>query len=185
MMNAECCLRTVEEQDLPVLLAWRNTERIRNAMYSNHVITWQEHYEWFQRSQDEQYPNKHYVFLQGHTPLGVVNFTDITMLHKRLTWGFYIGEASAPRGAGVMMATLALNKAFEEFGMHKICGEVLLDNIKSINYHERLGFVREGVLKQHIFKDNRYVDVIVFGLFYDAWQRRRETFTKLAYREAR
>lgn len=185
MINDEYCLRAVVERDLPVLLAWRNTERIRNVMYSNHVITWQEHYEWFQRSQGEQYTNKHYVFLQGHTPLGVVNFTDITMIHKRLTWGFYIGAASAPKGSGVTMATLALDKAFEEFGMHKICGEVLLDNVKSINYHERLGFVREGVLKQHIFKDNHYVDVIVFGLFYEAWQKSRKTLTEPPHKEMR
>jgi hypothetical protein len=36
----------------------------------------------------------------------------------------------------------------------------------------RLGFVEEGHLRKHILKNDRYVDVIQYGLFADEWRNR-------------
>lgn len=173
MLCEEWRLRLVEEGDLSTLFAWRNMERIRKAMYTSHAISWEEHYAWFKRSKEEHYANRHYIFLHNTTPLGVINFTDITKVHKRLTWGFYIGEEGAPKGAGVIMGILALDKAFNELEMHKVCGEVLMGNKRSAVYHEKMGFVHEGILREHIFKDNQYVDVIVFGQLSTRWHQVR------------
>lgn len=174
MIGEEWRLRLVEEDDLPKLFTWRNTERIRKAMYTSHIISWEEHCAWFKRTTEERYTNRHYLFLHNKTPLGVVNFTDITKMHKRLTWGFYIGEEGAPKASGTIMGIRALDLAFNELEMHKVCGEVLMDNHQSVVYHEKMGFLHEGILKEHIFKEDKYVDVIVFGQLSTRWHQVRE-----------
>lgn len=167
-------LSPISEIDLPMLLAWRNSSLIREAMYNNNEILWEEHYSWFKRTQEEQYNGRHYLFKKNDIPLGVVNFSDISMKNKRLSWGFYIGNSQAPRGTGTLMGLAALDLAFLNMGIHKVCGEVLEANKKSMKYHERLGFEREGFLREHIFRDNHYLGVAVYGLLYEQWVSRRQ-----------
>ena len=40
-------LRMLEYRDLDLVLQWRNTDRIRKNMFSDHIISVDEHYQWF------------------------------------------------------------------------------------------------------------------------------------------
>ena len=164
----------MEESDLLLVLAWRNEPRIRSAMYTEREISLAEHKQWFGKTQQEGYCGKHFVFCFDDNPLGVVNFTAVSQEHKRLNWGFYLGAEDVPRGSGLIMGFLALQEAFEGMGMHKVVGEVLEKNEKSFRYHLRLGFLQEGCLKEHIFKENTgYLDVFCFGYLLSHWQEMR------------
>lgn len=179
MEHTQGALFPITEVDLPLLLKWRNTASIREAMYNNHEILREEHYSWFKRTQTENYNGKHYLFKKNDIPLGVVNFTDVSMENKRLSWGFYIGNPQAPRGTGTLMGIAALDLAFLNMGMHKVCGEVLEVNKKSMKYHERLGFEREGFLREHICRDNHYLGIVVYGLLYEHWISRRQALLEV------
>lgn len=171
MLASRWKLRSMEEKDISLVLAWRNKPRIRSAMYTEHEISLEEHMRWFHRTQQEGYCGKHFLFCLDEVPLGVVNFTAISHEHKRLSWGFYLGAEDAPRGSALVMGFLALQEAFERMNMHKVAGEVLENNEKSFRYHQRLGFLQEGCLKEHIFKEKTgYLDVFCFGYLESHWE---------------
>jgi len=137
-----CRLRDMVEQDLPLLLRWRNSERVRLAMTDQHVITPAEHAEWFAASLAN--PNRHHYVLEcGTTPLGVVSL-------KRgeqqgfFEWGLYIGEPWAPGGSGALMGALALERAFTALGAQEVRARVLASNAASLRFHEKMGFARFG-----------------------------------------
>ncbi len=44
---ADFSLRPMVESDRVRILAWRNTERVRSKMYTDHVIEQNEHDRWF------------------------------------------------------------------------------------------------------------------------------------------
>jgi RimJ/RimL family protein N-acetyltransferase len=48
---------------------------------------------------------------------------------------------------------------------------VLLYNQKSIALHERAGFIKEGLLKKHVFKAGIYRDVVLYSLFRGQWNK--------------
>ncbi|WP_018702262.1 UDP-4-amino-4,6-dideoxy-N-acetyl-beta-L-altrosamine N-acetyltransferase [Anaeromusa acidaminophila] len=170
MLASRWKLRPMEEADLLVVLTWRNKPSIRAAMYTEHEISLEEHKHWFYKTQQKGYCGKHFVFCCDDIPLGVVNFTAISQKHRRLNWGFYLGVDDAPRGSALVMGFLALQEAFERMEMHKVVGEVLEKNEKSFRYHQRLGFLQEGCLKGHIFKEyDGYLDVVCFGYLIDYW----------------
>ena len=171
MLASRWKLRPMEEADLLVVLTWRNKPSIRAAMYTEHEISLEEHNQWFCKTQQKGYCGRHFVFCCDDTPLGVVNFTAISQRHRRLNWGFYLGVEDAPRGSALLMGFLALQEAFERMNMHKVVGEVLEKNEKSFRYHQRLGFLQEGCLKEHIFKEKTgYLDVFCFGYLESHWQ---------------
>lgn len=179
----ECRLRRMELSDLELVLRWRNSERIRQAMYTDHIITPEEHYAWFERVSRENV-SLHFVFEYENRPLGVVNVNGIDRRSHRCVWGFYIGEEEAPRGAGTAMGYLAIEYLFEHEKFHRVIGEALADNEASIKYHRRLGFVEEGRLVEHVVKNGRYTDVITFALLDRVWWSTKPELTATIFGES-
>lgn len=165
-------LKPIREQDLKIVLQWRNSKRIKSFMYTDHHITWEEHCRWFENVKKDSQKR---VLLLYHKdqPLGLVNFTNLDKENDRCYWGFYIGEETAPKGSGTVMGILALDKIFKEEGLHKVCSEVIHTNSGSFHYHKKLGFETEGRFVDHLWKNNQYLDVIPMALFLDKWEKVR------------
>lgn len=170
MKGPQAVLRPVEKEDLELILAWRNSERIRANMYTTHEITLDEHQRWFERL-TKDWENFSFVFEDEGRPLGVVNLNHLDRRNLRCHWGFYVGEEDAPRGSGTKMAYLALCHVFEKLKLHKVIGEALAFNEGSIAYHKRLGFSQEGHFVEHVLRDGAYIDVLSFALLSAKWER--------------
>jgi RimJ/RimL family protein N-acetyltransferase len=67
------------------------------------------------------------------------------------------------------LGVTALHHAFGVLGVHKVSGQALDFNTASIRFHERLGFRREGLLREHHFDGERYHDILCFGLLDHEW----------------
>jgi UDP-4-amino-4,6-dideoxy-N-acetyl-beta-L-altrosamine N-acetyltransferase len=164
----QCRLRPIDEADLALVLKWRNSEYVRKYMYTDHTITADEHQAWFQMAQQDR-GSRHLIFEIDCKPAGVINVTALESPDSVCHWGFYIGESNAPQGTGTLMGVLALEYIFDELHVRKCVGEVFAFNEASLRYHKRLGFVEEGRLKAHTFKQGRYEDVVIMGHISDRW----------------
>lgn len=170
MEPEEFHLRPVAEPDLPMLLAWRNSERVRAFMYTDHLIGEEEHRAWFQTVLRSDFPAT-LVFEYRGRPVGLKSFSRIDRRDNRCHWGFYLGEEGLPRGCASAMGFLALEYIFERHGFRKLCAEAFSFNEASIRYHTRLGFSEEGRFVKHTLKNGSYRDVISFAMFQDEWLR--------------
>jgi UDP-4-amino-4,6-dideoxy-N-acetyl-beta-L-altrosamine N-acetyltransferase len=157
-------IRELAEKDLDLVLHWRNSEKVRANIYSDQIITMEQHLAWYKRLIESD--NSFYLMFEYNgLPSGIVNFVQMEHIHKRCHWGFYLGEANLPKGTGSIMCQLGLQYAFKELNMRKICGEVLAFNTASIKLHEKLEFQQEGLYKQHVWKNGAFVDVLSFAIF--------------------
>ena len=160
-------IRPMVHADLELVLTWRNHPDIRRYMYTQHEITLAEHQRWFERTLPD--PKKHLlVFETNHQPLGFVNFNE-TGVGGIADWGFYAAP-DAPKGSGRQLGRAALNHAFTQLKLHKICGQALAYNERSIQFHQTLGFQQEGILRDQHFDGERHHHVICFGLLGHEWQ---------------
>lgn len=162
-------LRLLTDDDLMMVLTWRNHPSVREHMYTTHVITEEEHRAYFERIKND--PTKKYLICEDEegAPVGVVNFVDISPANGTAFWGFYSGDQSR-RGVGTQMEYLALVHAFEELGLRKLSAEVLSTNRAVLAFHEKFGFQVEGVFKEHHAVKDGYADIYRIALFRDAWQ---------------
>lgn len=162
-------LREMAERDLPTVLQWRNHPDVRRFMYTQHIINPDEHARWFARSAGE--PGvRLLIYERNEVPRGFVNIS-ATRSAPVADWGFYLAPDAEP-GTGSALGAAALEYAFARLKLHKLCGEALGFNERSIRFHERLGFAREGVLREQYFDGEQYHDVIRFGLLAAEWQQR-------------
>lgn len=86
--------------------------------------------------------------------------------------GWLIGEKDARgKGYGSDMIRALLRYAFEERGMERVALDTIGYNAGAIRLYERMGFAREGVLREHAYAKGRYWDVHFFSMLrreYDA-----------------
>jgi len=77
-------------------------------------------------------------------------------------------------GKGIMTEALSaiIQYGFDQMGLHRI--EVLIShqNKRSQKLIRRLGFKREGVLRDHYFVEGRFSDDVIFSLLKEEWKAR-------------
>jgi len=165
--NELSLIRPMIHADLEQVLAWRNHPDVRRYMYTQHEITLDEHKRWFERTVPD--PKKHLlIFEVNHLPLGFVNFNEVGN-GGIANWGFYVAP-DAPKGSGRQLGCAALSHVFTQLNLHKVCGQALAYNKRSILFHQALGFQQEGTLRDQHFDGERYHNVICFGLLSHEWQ---------------
>lgn len=159
-------LRRMVHDDLGQVLAWRNHPDVRRFMYTQQEIGMEQHQQWFERTIQD--PRRHLlVFEADGKAAGFVNLGELA--GGIVDWGFY-ASPDAPRGTGRRLGRAALRHAFADLGLHKVCGQVLSYNERSLRFHEALGFRREGELRDQHFDGEGYHDVICFGLLQHEWR---------------
>lgn len=160
-------LRPLRLSDLDKVRSWRNHIEVRRYMYTQHIITREEHRAWFESAGSDG-SRTLLIFEQSGQELGFLSLHVVDGPAKRATWGFYLAP-SAPPGTGRSLGSHGLQHAFGELQLHKVCGEALAYNARSIRFHERLGFTSEGRFRDHHFDGEKYHDVISFGLLSTEW----------------
>lgn len=164
--EASGLLRAMTTADLEQVLAWRNHPEIRRYMYTTHEIGLAEHRAWFERASTDS--RKHLLIFEiDSNPMGFVNLTELNE-HGIADWGFYVAT-EAPKGTGLKLGQAALRYAFQTLGLHKVCGQALDFNERSIKFHERLAFQQEGVLRDQHFDGERYCSIVAFGILSTEW----------------
>lgn len=163
----EHSLRPMTEADLEQVLYWRNHPEVRRFMYTTHEIAPEEHSKWFSGAKCNPAVDLMIYELQGQAR-GFVNITR-TRCPEVADWGFYLAP-DAPKGTGRSLGKQALTYVFEELGLHKLCGQALGFNERSIAFHKALGFIEEGRLRDQYFDGHEFHDVVCFGLLKHEWQ---------------
>lgn len=171
-MLKACTVQAVTESDLPMVLAWRNHPAIRSYMLTQHEISLQEHRKWFERVQHDK-TRQQLIVRDGADPIGFVQFNPVAQ-GGIADWGFY-ARPDAPKGSGSKLGHAALEYAFKDLGLHKVCGQAIEINAASIAFHQKLGFVEEGRLREQQRIGEKYHTLFCFGLLAKDWQAVQRT----------
>ena len=106
-----------------------------------------------------------YVVEVEGQPCGTMSFERVNRRSRIAALG---GLAVAPqfRGHGVAdtAARLFQRHLFDELGFHRLQLEVYAFNERALRHAERVGFVREGVRRKAYWRNEVWVDGILFGL---------------------
>jgi len=73
------------------------------------------------------------------------------------------------RNIAFRASQLLINYVFKELPIRKLSLQVFADNNIAIRLYEKLGFSREGLLKQEYLRSGVYQDVLLMALFKENW----------------
>lgn len=93
--------------------------------------------------------------------------------------GVFIGDrAYWGQGYGREAVHLLLEYAFRYGNQHKVYLGTFDDNQRAIRSYKASGFVEEGRLREHIWVDGRYKDLIYMGIMRSEWTGRAAAATE-------
>jgi [ribosomal protein S5]-alanine N-acetyltransferase len=105
--------------------------------------------------------------LLGYTDLALIDWQE-----QRASFGIALARANWGKGIAETAGALLLEHAFMTLNLTRIVAEVHASNERSLRLMTRLGFVREGTLRQHETYRGQKRDVILFGLLQNEYQTR-------------
>jgi ribosomal-protein-alanine N-acetyltransferase len=91
--------------------------------------------------------------------------------HRRGELGYWFGKDYWGRGYCPEAVREVLDCAFQVLGLHKVTASHAAPNVASGRVLEKVGMAREGYLREHVQKDERYADVVLYGLLREEWER--------------
>ena len=169
-MSNAITTRLMTVDDLEMVLRWRNAPKVCKFMFDSAEIEQATHREWFALTSCNA-TRRLLIVEADEIPLGFVQF-DSTDTGAVSHWGFY-ARPDAERGAGKAIGVSALDYAFDQLELHKVCGLVLDFNEASIRMHRYLGFQQEGFLREQHRAEGLYHSVVQFGLLHKEWRAAR------------
>ncbi len=97
--------------------------------------------------------------------IGNVYLTNIDYINRKATSHILIGDKECWNGGyGTEAMQLLLDYAFNHRNLRRIEALVLDDNIGSQKLHEKLGYKRDGLLRESVYKNGTYKNQIYYSL---------------------
>lgn len=93
--------------------------------------------------------------------IGLVLQKDVYRISAEL--GYWIGEKYWSKGIGTRSIRLMLHYGFSTINLHRVYAGVFGYNVASCRVLEKNGFVREGILREAIIKNDRIADELRYG----------------------
>ena len=162
--------------DLPTITAWwADPDFLR--LYNTAPAVPRNEDQLSRRFDFSQTSNEVFLFairpLDDESLLGLLEFDGVDWSNRTAFVSIGLGRAEhRGRGYGADAMRVGLRFAFHELNLHRVCLTVFSYNAPAIALYERLGFVREGVYREHIERDGQRYDLIFYGLLRHEWKMR-------------
>lgn len=155
----------LNDECFDLILTWVNDPEIREFTGSRFPVSRIEHEVWFKSRAIDKY-NKTFAIQLVDTKkfIGIVGNNEYDPINRTTYPFIYIGNSDYKgKGYGQEALNLIINFCFHELNIHKVFGYLFSYNKASKNMLEKCGYILEGTLKEHWYKNGKYHDVLVMG----------------------
>jgi ribosomal-protein-serine acetyltransferase len=140
---------------LPDLNQWLPWARMDYSSTDTHaflresMLAWREDRAWDYSIRTKDDPGRH---------VGNVSFWTVSKLGKILEIGYWVRSDETGRGICTEAVERILREAFDALGYHKAVLRIAVGNTASDRVAQKLGFTREGVLREELLIRGNWVD---------------------------
>lgn len=154
------------------IVRWRNDPTLSGYMFNSAPVTLESHRLWFQRYQNSTDRQEFVIVVSDQrVPIGTIGLSAIDRNNRKAEYGILIGEADyAGKGYAKEASQLLLKYGFEKIDLNKIYLRVFDDNDRAVDLYEKLGFKKDGLLRQDILKAGRFRNVLEMSILKEDWK---------------
>jgi RimJ/RimL family protein N-acetyltransferase len=166
MIGERIYLRILERTDIPTTQKWINDSEMSAIMGYLPTKSLVNQEKWYDSLLND---NTRYIFaicfIENNEHIGNVALGKIDYVSRNAMFSIFIYEKKyRQNGYGSEATRLMLGFAFNRLNLHKVylrTSPVFKDAIKM---YERLGFVKEGILREHYYIDGQYSDKVLYSM---------------------
>jgi len=168
-------LRAPERADIPRFVGWLNDPEVRTGLLIALPLSQADEEGWFERMLARPL-EEHPLTIEVHqgeewSMIGNCGFHNIDWRSRAAEVGIFIGEKSLwNKGYGTEAMQLLLKHGFQTLNLNRIALEVYENNPRAVRSYEKVGFVHEGRKRQGMYKDGKYIDILLMSVLRSEWQ---------------
>jgi RimJ/RimL family protein N-acetyltransferase len=172
-------LRSAERSDLEKFVEWINDPEVTEGLTLFLPMSSVDEEKWFEGVMQHAQEEKPLVIdmKDGATwrCIGNSNFMSFDWVARSAEVGIMLGDKSIwNQGYGTETMTLLLRHGFGTLNLNRIYLRVYSENKRAIRTYEKAGFVHEGCMRQAVYKNGKYNDVLFMSVLRDEWGARNE-----------
>lgn len=163
-------LRPITENDAAHIVKWRNSGKVLKHCMTRTPITLESHMQYYR---DKVLTGKNIQFIVERVeeelglaayPIATIYLKDVDRENHRCELCVFTSSDIEWEMEGQVLATkMLIEKAFNEYGMHKVYSRVFYN--EGIEILKAAGFSLESVLKEEVFMDGKYQDIYRLCIF--------------------
>lgn len=167
-------LRPIEHSDLTFLRDLANDPAVRaNIVGWDWPLSLSSQERWFDSGIETDQARRFVVSRTSDgRQLGVTGLWDIDWRNRTAMSAIKIGGSADARGHGYGSRSIQLMMAFafEDVGLHRLYAQILEFNAASLAlYRDTHGWTVEGRSRQHVWRGDRYCDLVHLGILRDEY----------------
>lgn len=162
-------IQKLSKKHLSTRYTWLNHPKIFQHMNMQYPITLEETESWYSRAILNT-KRVDLAFIEDDKVVAMTGLTDINTVDSIAEFYIMVEPNCQSKGYGKQTTIFTINYAFLNFNLRKIYLYTNSFNERANNLYEKLGFVLEGKLRNHKFKNGEYIDRCIYGLLKEDWQ---------------
>jgi len=144
------------------ILKWVNIPEMKPLTGTIFPVSEFEHKEWILERAKAKYDKLFVIrIIDSETEIGTIGMKNTDFINGNVELFMSIGEERARRkGYGIDAINALANFCFNRLRLHKVFISVFSFNVSAMDSYMKVGFIVEGVLKEHCFINGQYYDLV-------------------------
>ena len=167
-MQEPVYLRALEQRDIEKTYKWHNSPELYRTIVGPYFFVSREAERlWLDKQckYSDKEINLAICEVESDEHIGNIYLRSIDWIARTGALNVFIGEVEKQsHGYGDSAVRQLIDYAFRTLNLRKIYLRVLSDNLNAIKLYKKLGFIVEGELKSHVYKNGKYRNVLMMGL---------------------
>jgi len=176
LIGEKIYLRALEQGDATIFLPWVNDfDVIRNLVMHRPMSLEGEEAFIARVNEDKNVVVLAIVLKKDDRVIGNTALHAIHPRNHHAGFGIMIGDKREwNKGHGTEATRLIVRYGFETLNLNRIWLQVYEDNARAVRSYEKVGFRVEGKLREHLYRDGRFWDVLNMGILRKEWRSAEE-----------
>lgn len=162
-------IRRFEKKDIPKKVEWINNPANNRYLHYDIPISVSGTEKWFDSHVGDESRYDAVIEADG-VPVGTIGLLSIDRKNCKAEYYIAMGETDY-KGKGVAKeaSRLILEYGFERLGLNRIYLFTEVENESAQKLFEKVGFIKEGIIRRDIFSHGKFVDRIAYGVLKEEW----------------
>lgn len=157
-------IRPFEGPDIPYKVIWINDIENNRYLHYDLPLTESNTKEWYEKLKEKTYRLDCTVVVDG-LPVGLIGLLNIDYTNKKAEYYVCIGDVKFKgKGIAVLASDLLIKESFKRYDLNRIYLFTEVDNTGAQKLFEKIGFIKEGLLKEDLIYCGRKIDRYIYGL---------------------
>ncbi|MCD6551827.1 GNAT family protein [Thermotoga sp.] len=167
-------LRAYRREDIEKALEYINDPEVKKYLVRGIPFPWQREDEekWYQNLNPFSINSYSFAIekLSSGEYIGGCGINKIDWKNSVAEVGIFLGRSRWNQGYGTDAMRILVGFIFDEMNINKIKLHTYSFNERAKRVYEKEGFKVEGILRQELFREGKYHDIIVMGLLRSEWR---------------